>query len=145
MVTQKKVVKETVEFSDNPGLLVSGLVALASVSIAYFIFRYVSYERFPEIEIVVNTAYFLGVVCLFSPTILALDMMSRFDDRGFPRVKHPHRIIIIVLNIVFAIIASGELLIACILLTFLNIIAFNIPPTKVEKVIIEDLDEVSDT
>ena len=145
MVTKKKVIKETVEFSDNPGLLYSTLAALAFVSIVYLIFCYVSYERFPELEIVVNTAYLVGVGFLFSPTILALDLISRFDDRGFPRVKHPHRIIIISLNILFAIIALGELLIASILLVFLNIKAINIPPTKVEKVTLEDLHEVSET
>lgn len=145
MVTKKKVIKETVEFSDNPGLLFSTLGALGSVAIAYFIFRYISYERFPDIEIVVNTAYLVGVGFLFSPTILALDIASRFDDRGFPRVKHPHRIMIISLNILFAMIAIGDLLIASILLIFLNIKAINIPPTKAEKVVLEDIDEVSDS
>ena len=79
------------------------------------------------------------------PTDLALDIASRFDDRGFPRVKHPHRIMIISLNILFAMIAIGDLLIASILLIFLNIKAINIPPTKAEKVVLEDIDEVSDS
>ena len=42
-------------------------------------------------------------------------------------------------------IAIGDLLIASILLIFLNIKAINIPPTKAEKVVLEDIDEVSDS
>ena len=69
---------------------------------------------------------FVWIACLFFyPSFIAFDFFSRFENKGFHKVKHPQRLSILLLNIFFAWTIFGWFLILY--------WALKIPEIKLEK------------
>ena len=110
--------REIVEFDSSPTLgQIMNYCMLPSIFIALgILIIWMIPTDFPLLSTIKLTFYGIMIILYFLPSILAFDFLSRFDTLGFQEIKRPGRVLILIMNALFAWTIFGWIILICIAL-----------------------------